>query len=305
MLREPLLDPGPTGGWRAGSLPGEAATVSATTWAARHIAPDRRLVSASRRTTLNTGTHGEHAEHGEPSAEDQGSAAGEDELAHELSELARHLQAEDDVDAILDEVVRAAVQLVPGTDEGSISVVIGRRKVTSQSPSSDLPARVDALQGEVGEGPCLSAVYEQQTVRVPDLAHEQRWPDFARRAFELGAGSMLSFQLYVEGDNLGALNLYARQPNGFDDESENVGLMFASHAAVAFADTRKLEQLRTGIDTPDLIGQAKGILMERYAIDAGQAFTLLTRISKRRQRKIRDLAQELTHNRQLIGLRTD
>jgi len=254
---------------------------------------------------LNTGTHGEHAEHGEPSAEDQGSADGEDELAHELSELARHLQAEDDVDAILDEVVRAAVQLVPGTDEGSISVVIGRRKVTSQSPSSDLPARVDALQGEVGEGPCLSAVYEQQTVRVPDLAHEQRWPDFARRAFELGAGSMLSFQLYVEGDNLGALNLYARQPNGFDDESENVGLMFASHAAVAFADTRKLEQLRTGIDTRDLIRQAKGILMERYAIDAGQAFTLLTRISKRRQRKIRDLAQELTHNRQLIGLRTD
>jgi GAF domain-containing protein len=254
---------------------------------------------------MNTGTHGEHAGQGEPSAEDEGSAVGQDTLAHELSELARHLQAEDDVDAILDEVVRAAVQLVPGTDEGSISVVSGRRKVTSQSASSDLPAQVDALQGEVGQGPCMSAAYEQQTVRVPDMAHEQRWPDFARRASELGAASMLSFQLYVEGDNLGALNLYSRTPNAFDDESENVGLMFASHAAVAFADTRKLEQLQAGIDTRDLIGQAKGILMERYAIDAGQAFTLLTRISQRRQRKIRDLAEELTRSRHLVGLNTD
>jgi len=260
---------------------------------------------------MDRNEHNEHDEpgnrrgQGEPSAEDQGTAVGQDELGRQLSELARHLQAEDDVDAILDEVVRAAVQLVPGTDEGSISVVTGRRQVTSQSPSGDLPAQVDALQGEVGQGPCMDAVYEQQTVRVPDMAHERRWPDFARRAFELGAGSMLSFQLYVEGDNLGALNLYARQPNAFDDESENVGLMFASHAAVAFADAQKLEQLRAGIDSRDLIGQAKGMLMERYAIDADRAFTLLTRISQQRHRKIRDLAAELTSSRHLIGLHTD
>jgi transcriptional regulator with GAF, ATPase, and Fis domain len=254
---------------------------------------------------MDTGTHGEHAEQGDPPAVDHGSAVGANELGHELSELARHLQAEDDVDAILDEVVRAAVQLVPGTDEGSISVVTGRRHITSQSPSSELPAQVDAVQGEVGQGPCLDAVYEHQTVRVPDMRHEQRWPDFARRAFDLGAGSMLSFQLYVEGDNLGALNLYGRQPNAFDDESEDVGLMFASHAAVAFADARKLTQLRVGIDTRDLIGQAKGILMERYTIDAAQAFTLLTRISQRRQRTIRGLAEELTQSRHLVGLSTD
>jgi transcriptional regulator with GAF, ATPase, and Fis domain len=254
---------------------------------------------------MDTGTHGQHADQGKPSAEVHGSAVRQNDLGHELSELARHLQAEDDVDAILDEVVRAAVQLVPGTDEGSISVVTGRRDITSQSPSSELPAQVDAVQGEVGQGPCLDAVYEHQTVRVPDMRHEQRWPDFARRAFELGAGSMLSFQLYVEGDNLGALNLYGRQPNAFDEESEDVGLMFASHAAIAFADARKLTQLRVGIDTRDLIGQAKGILMERYAIDAGQAFTLLTRISQRRHRKIRDLAEELTQTRRLVGLSTD
>jgi transcriptional regulator with GAF, ATPase, and Fis domain len=245
------------------------------------------------------------SEQGQPSAEDRGTATGQEDLAHQLSELARNLQAEDDVDAILDEVVRAAVRLVPGTDEGSISVVTGRRDITSQSPSSELPEQVDAVQGEVGQGPCLDAVYEQETVRVPDMQHEQRWPEFARRAYELGAGSMLSFQLYVQGDNLGALNLYARRANAFDDESENVGLMFASHAAVAFADAQKLEQVQAGIATRDLIGQAKGILMERYDIDAHRAFTLLARISQQRQRKIRDLAEELTRSRRLVGLNTE
>lgn len=86
--------------------------------------------------------------------------------------------------------------------EGSISLVTGRTQVTSQHPSGELPLLVDAIQTETGQGPCLDAVYEQQTVRVPDMAHEQRWPKFAQRAFEAGAGSVLSFQLHVEGDNL-------------------------------------------------------------------------------------------------------
>ena len=90
-------------------------------------------------------------------------------------------------------------------------------------------------------------MYEQQTVRVPDMAQDQRWPKFAAAAAQAGAGSMLSIQLWVEGDNLGALNLYSRQVNAFDDESEQVGLLFASHAAVAFADARDMDRLRLRI----------------------------------------------------------
>ena len=241
------------------------------------------------------------SEQGEPSGGGHGTTD-IDELAQQFSEVARSLQAHSSPDEVLAEVVASAIQLIPGVDEASISVVIGRRNAASQHPSGELPQLVDAVQTETGEGPCLEALYEQQTVKVPDMASEQRWPQFARRAADLGAGSMLSFQLYVKGDNLGALNLYGRHSNAFDDESEQIGLLFASHAAVAFADAKKIDHLQRAVDTRDLIGQAKGILMERYKITAPQAFQALTRVSQRRNTKIRLIAEELTATRNLTGL---
>jgi GAF domain-containing protein len=96
------------------------------------------------------------------------------------------------------------------------------------------------------------------------MCAEQWWPQFTTRAAEHGIGSMLSFQLYVSGDNLGALNLYNSSPEAFSDESEHVGLLLASHAAVAVAGAQHEEHLLHAIAARDLIGQAKGILMERY-----------------------------------------
>jgi transcriptional regulator with GAF, ATPase, and Fis domain len=182
---------------------------------------------------------------GEPSAHDTGGAAGSDELAAAFSDFARTVQRQQgDPQRTLVEVVQAAIELVPGCDEGSISVVVGRRQVTSQAESGQLPQVVDALQERFGQGPCLDAVYEQETVRVPDMAAERRWPRFTQAALEAGAGGMLSFQLYVEGDNLGALNLFSRQAGAFDDESEHVGLLFAAHAAVAYAAAQQQAKLR-------------------------------------------------------------
>ena len=235
---------------------------------------------------------------GRPSAADHGTVEVA-ELAARFGELARTFEAEDDTEAMLDEVVAAAVSLIPGTEQASLSVVTGRRHVTPQHASGTLPREVDALQSETGQGPCLDAVYEHQTVRVADMRHEQRWPDFARRAYDAGAGSMLSFQLYVEGDNLGALNLYSREAGAFDDESEQVGLLFASHAAVAFAGAQKVDHLNRAVDSRDVIGQAKGMLMERYRIDADQAFRLLARFSSTGERRLRDVADELLRTRVL------
>ena len=205
--------------------------------------------------------------------------------------------------ATRDHIVEAAVNMIPGVDEGSISVVLRRRNITSQSPSSELPRLVDAVQEEVGEGPCLSAVFEQQTVRVPDMSTERRWPRFAARAAALGAASMLSFQLFVERDNLGALNLYSRRPHAFDEESEHVGLLFASHAAVAFAQAQKMDQLALAADSRDVIGQAKGIVMERYDIGPVAAFALLIRLSQNNNRKLVDIAEELATTGHFDGLR--
>jgi GAF domain-containing protein len=131
-------------------------------------------------------------------------------------------------------------------------------------------------------------------VRVDDFAADQRWPAFAVRALERGAGSMLSLQLYIQGDNLGALNMYARRANAFDDESEQVGLVFATHAAIALSAAQHEEQFELAISSRDTIGQAKGILMERYKITSDQAFTVLTRASSVTHLKLRDVAEALT-----------
>lgn len=130
---------------------------------------------------------------------------------------------------------------------------------------------------------------------------EQRWPEFAKRAVDLGVGSMLSIQLYVTGDNLGALNLYSEAAEAFDDESEHVGLLLASHAAIAMASAQQQEQLVQAITTRDLIGQAKGILMERHKITSEQAFTLLIRASQLANTKLRDVAEHLTTTGELAA----
>ncbi len=237
---------------------------------------------------------------GMPSAHFSGRGR-ERDLATELADLARSLQQEPDGDAILEGFVHAALELVPGADEGSVSVVLGRTNIGSRSPSSDLPKRIDALQMETGEGPCLEAAYAHRTIRVPDMHREQRWPHFARRAAEAGARGMLSIQLWVKGDDLGALNLYSYEADAFSDESENIGLLVASHAAVAFAEAEESRQLKEAIYSRDLIGQAKGILIERHKITGPQAFIALSLASQRTNTKLRDVAEHLVSSGSLLG----
>ncbi len=229
-----------------------------------------------------------------------GPAGAEDRegLAVKLGDLARSLQSEDE-EAILHHMVRAAIDLVPGAEEASISLVVGRRRIESRAPSSALPQQVDALQSTTGQGPCLDAAYKERTVMVEDMSTERRWPAFAKGALALGAGSMLSFQLFVVGDTLGALNLYSRKANAFSDESEHAGLLVAAHAAVAFAEAQKATQLHGALSSRDVIGQAKGILMERYKITADQAFVLLARASSDANVKLVRAAEELSSTGEL------
>jgi GAF domain-containing protein len=216
------------------------------------------------------------------------------DLASRLSHLARELQHEDDADAMLAGIVHAALELIPHAADASISLISGRREIVSRAASSDLPRQVDALQSETGQGPCLDASYEDRIVSVADLSTESRWPDFSRTAFGLGARSMLSFQLFIDGNHLGALNLFGKDVGVFDAESERVGTLVAAHAAVALAGSQQVSQLAQALDTRDLIGQAKGILMERFKITAQQAFLLLSRGSSEMNIKLHDLAEQLT-----------
>jgi GAF domain-containing protein len=230
---------------------------------------------------------------GSPSVHASGSFDDEDELAAALAGFARSVQQQQDPESTLAEIVRAAVELIPGCDDGSISIVFGRKTVWSRAASSGLAGVVDRLQESLGQGPCLDAAYEHETVRVSDMATEERWPAFTPLALEAGAAGMLSCQMYVVGDDLGALNLFSRTAGALDEESEHIALMFAAHAAVAYASAQQQEtQVRT-IATRQLIGRAEGILMERHKVTSEQAFAMLVRVSQHRNVKLREIAERL------------
>ena len=216
-----------------------------------------------------------------------------DGLARAFAGFARDVQRQPEQAAVLRTIVDGAVQTVPGAQEGSVTLVVGRRKVLSQAASGPLPAQVDAVQQELGEGPCLETAFEQHTVLAPDLTTEPRWPRFSARATALGAGSMLSFQLYVEGDNLGALNLFSRERGAFDERSVTVGELLAAHAAVAYSAAQRESALFRALDSRSLVGQAQGILMERGRVTAEQAFAELQRASQARNLKLAEVARRL------------
>jgi transcriptional regulator with GAF, ATPase, and Fis domain len=220
-------------------------------------------------------------------------------LADRLSELARTLEQQPDAQLTLDAIVQAAVETVPGAEHASISVIRRRREVETRASTDEFARAVDQAQYDSGHGPCLDALYDEATVRLPDLTAEPRWPRFVRAATGLGVGSMLAVQLFVVGDDLGALNLSSREPSAFDDESEHVALLFASHAAVAMSSAQEQALLRKAVSTRQLIGQAQGVLMERFKITDEQAFTLLVRVSQDRNRKLTAIADQLVHSGEL------
>ena len=236
------------------------------------------------------GDAGDHGQAPEP----QDSDAAEQDLGEVVGRIARSIQQEHgDVEKTLQAITAAAVDAIPGAESVSVSLVQGGR-VEPRAATDDLPREIDDLQSRLGEGPCLSALREQSTVLVDDYEIDEHWPRFAAEAREQGICSSLSFQLFVEGDNLGALNLYARSAHAFDGDAETIGQVFASHASIALSAAQQEQNLRGAMDKRDLIGQAKGILMERYRLTASQAFQLLVQASSHTNRKLFDIADELT-----------
>jgi GAF domain-containing protein len=177
-------------------------------------------------------------------------------LAELLSEVARTLQAERGLEETLHAIVCSARDTIPGADHVGISSVRHKRMIETVARTDALVDAVDQLQYETVEGPCMDAAWEHDTFRVDDLAVDHRWPRFGPPTVELGIRSILAFQLYVVGDNLGALNLYSAEPDAFDDEAEHIGKLFAAHAAVAFAGSRRERQLTDAVSSRDLLGQA-------------------------------------------------
>jgi GAF domain-containing protein len=213
-------------------------------------------------------------------------------LAETLGNLAIEMQAQDSGTDTLHSIVNGAARIVPGVRWAGISMIEDGR-VTPKVPSDPIVAKLDDLQTELGDGPSFSALRQQHTVVIDDMCTDERWPRYAREAVELGVQSLLSFRLFVESKNLGALNLYGDEAGAFSDESIEIGTIVAQHAAVAMFGSSAEGQFRTALAGRDIIGQAKGILMHRDNLTGVQAFALLTVASQEANMKLVDVARWL------------
>jgi GAF domain-containing protein len=185
---------------------------------------------------------------------------------------------------------------IPGTEQAGITVLRGKG-FQSIAPTSELVDKVDAIQYELRSGPCVDAVLQDKVFRTHDLEHDQRWPEFGKRAAELGIHSMLAFRLYLEDDDtIGGLNLFSTKHQAFSDEALILGEIVATHAAIVLTGTRRRDQalnLQHGLQSNREIGVALGILMSRHRITRAQAFDLLRLASQHSHRKLHDLALEV------------
>jgi GAF domain-containing protein len=160
-----------------------------------------------------------------------------------------------------------------------------------------LVAELDKLQFDFGEGPCAEAALQQTIVRSDDLRSESRWPRYAPAAVQLGVLSGLSFKLYTADRTAGALNLFGFQADVWDTDAETTGTVLAAHAAAAILAKSQDEQMQVALSTRDRIGQAKGIIMERYGVDDVRAFDMMRRLSQESQMKLAEVAQRVIETR--------
>jgi len=214
-----------------------------------------------------------------------------------MAELARASAAPRSVEDVLSDVTAAAKELIPGTDTAGVLLIGKAGKFDSVAGTSDLPHLLDELQMKFNEGPCVEAALDELIVRTEDFRSEERWPKYSTAVVEIGVLSGLSFKLYTADRTAGALNLFSFKPNAFDAEDETTGVVLAAHAAAAILSSRHGEQLESALTTRDRIGQAKGIIMERFGVDDVQAFEMLRRLSQDSNTRLIDIAQRVIDTR--------
>jgi GAF domain-containing protein len=218
------------------------------------------------------------------------------DLALRMAELARSTALRG-VDDVLADVTAAAKQLIDGVDLAGVLLVGTGGSFETRAPTSDLMFKIDELQMRYLEGPCVQAALAEIVVRTDDFRNEPKWPNYSPAMVDMGVRSGLSFKLYTADRTAGALNLFAFEPRLWDTEAETIGMVLAAHAAAAILASRQGDQLQSALSTRDRIGQAKGIIMERFGVDDVAAFAMLRQLSQDGNTKLADVAQRVIDTR--------
>ena len=198
-----------------------------------------------------------------------------------------------DLDTTLAHVTAAAVEVIPEVDFASITVRhLDDDHLTTAAPTHEGLLTLDKVQYELREGPCYDAATDTLHVVSIDLARDPRFPRFGPVAREAGIQSQAAFRIFDTDKTQGALNLYSKEVGSFGDLASVSGL-FRHQAGIAIAYAHEITDLREALATRKSIGQAMGIVMERYQLTDERAFAFLTRMSQHRNIKLRVIADEL------------
>lgn len=199
-----------------------------------------------------------------------------------------------DVEVTLPALTGGALRSVPSADYAAITVAHRKGPIETACATHRHPEALDEIQHRCGQGPVISA-WENPVVTVTDLASESRWPRYCRQAVDgTPVRSLICVQMFADRKMLVALMFYAERRDAFETEAVEVSCVFAAFAALAWRLMKRDEQFRQALASRDVIGQAKGMIMERYDIDAAQAFQLLKRLSQNMNIPVAELARRLT-----------
>jgi GAF domain-containing protein len=194
----------------------------------------------------------------------------------------------------LGSAVKLATQIVEHCDVAGVSLLHRDRWVDTPFLTDEVLRLIDEEQFALAEGPCIDAEEDSDTVISNDLATDSRWPTWGPRVVEqTGMRSCVCFRLFTGGRSLGALSLYSRTPHGFTSDDVDHGLALAAQIAFAFQSLEDRENFQKGMRNRTLIGQAVGMLMERYELDPDAAFGVLARLSSHLNIKLIDIAREV------------
>ncbi|MET9315443.1 GAF and ANTAR domain-containing protein [Kribbella sp. NPDC003505] len=162
-----------------------------------------------------------------------------------------------------------------------------------------LVMRLYQLQIETGTGPMVEALTENTVVHVPDVTGEHRWPTWASAARAEGIGSVLHVPMRDRERTIGVLSLFSTKSQAFSDDDEAIAGLLARHVALAVSEAQHDMDLHIALDARAAVGQAMGILMERFDVDEARAFAILRRCSQDHNTRLRDVAEQLIRTRGL------
>jgi GAF domain-containing protein len=218
----------------------------------------------------------------------------EERLVDLAQRLAAHLPP-GDLDQTLNRITAAAVAVLPHVTMSSISVKHADGSLETVAPTDEVLREVDGTQYELQEGPCYEAATNTGNVVAADLVTDERFPGYRQTALDAGIRAQVGLRLFDRDGSQGALNLYSDRRGAFEDLGSLADL-FREQSAVALAYAHEIQDLREAIATRQLIGQAVGVVMERYRLNDQRAFAFLARLSQARNIKLRVVAEEIVRD---------